>query len=201
MKIQAAPMKDYVRQRVEFFSLVILTLGVVLVGMHAAERAPHSDRPERAFLRTSAGDLTLRLDWVNAPESCAAFVRYAREGIYAKTQFDDIDEHAFFGGAPSSPVPGLAGNGNMACGKGPPGEFQLPNVKGAVGFRRTVGSCNPDKRSNCTQIYVRFTDKPQANGEFTIFSMLEDSEEVVSAIRANLQQKKPVQFTVELTGN
>lgn len=150
----------------------------------AAEPSP--ERPVKAIIRTSAGDLVLRLAWDQAPENCATFVRHVRDGVYAHTSFDDTDELAFFGGKPSQPIAGVASNGNMACDRGPVGEFQLPNKRGWIGFRRTEGSCNPDKRSNCTQIYVRFKDNASSDGRFTIFAAIEGDLKVVDTIHEKL---------------
>ena len=84
----------------------------------------------------------------------------------------------------------------LAWERGPAGEFQLPNKRGWVGFRRTEGSCNPDKLSNCTQIYVRFKDNPSAAERFTIFAAIDGDLKVADAIYEKLTRKETVPFSV-----
>ncbi|MEA3210758.1 MAG: hypothetical protein QOE70_3815 [Chthoniobacter sp.] len=170
--------------------VVSFTLSNVLAG------EAKLDQPPTAVIQTSLGNLVLQLDWVKAPENCATFVRYIKEGVYAHTSFDDVDEMAFFGGKPSQPIPGVASNGNMDCTRGPVGEFHLPNKRGFVGFRRTVGDCNPEKRSNCTQIYVRFRDNPKADGQFTVFAAIEGDLKLVDTIQEKLLKKEVVPFSI-----
>ena len=156
------------------------------------------DQPRKAIIKTNLGDLILQLDWQHAPQSCATFVRYVKDGVYAQTSFDEADEKAFFGGKPSKPIPGVASNGNMACNTGPAGEFALPNKRGFVGFRRTVGDCNPSKRSNCTQLYVRFKDNPASDGQFTIFAAVQGDLKLLDTIYNKLEKKESVPFSVTL---
>jgi cyclophilin family peptidyl-prolyl cis-trans isomerase len=164
--------------------------------------APAADlsRPAAAILNTELGDLTLLLDWTRAPESCRAFVRYVREGVYAGTAFDENDEHSFYGGKPARKFPRWASNGNMNPDEAPPGEYLIPNVKGTVGFRRTTGDCNPDQRSNCTQIFIHTQDRRESDGKFTAFGTIEGEPAVIEAIRGRIAEKKPVPFKVELPG-
>ena len=159
---------------------------------------PIPNQPERVLLATELGELSIGLDWINAPENCAAFVRYVRAGLYAGTSFDGIDEQCLYGGRPPHPPAGIASNGNMICTAGPPGEFKLPHRRGAVGFRRTAGSCNPDKRSNSTQIYIMLIDHPEADGDYTVFGTLEAESSVVEAIKAKVREHTPVPYRMEL---
>lgn len=159
---------------------------------------PTPDHPPRVLLKTDLGELFISLDWINAPENCATFVHYVRMGIYAGTSFDGIDEQCLYGGRPPHPPAGIASNGNMICTAGPPGEFRLPHRRGAVGFRRTAGSCNPDKRSNCTQIYIMLIDHPEADGEFSVFGTLEAEPPVVEEIEAKVRAHIPVPYQMEL---
>lgn len=76
---------------------ILTLLGLLLCPLSFATE-PSPERPAQAIIRTSVGDLVLRLSWDQAPENCATFVRYVREGVYAHTSFDDTDELAFFGG-------------------------------------------------------------------------------------------------------
>lgn len=177
---------------VRSWKLMAFAILLVVPGVRAAA----ADQPPAVVIKSALGDLVLVLDWTRAPESCATFVRYVREGVYARTSFDDADDLAFFGGKPSQPIPGVVSNGNMNPDRAPAGEFQLPNRRGAVGFRRTVGDCNPEKRSNCTQIYVRFRDNPKSDGVFTIFAAIEGDLRLVDAIHAKLQNREPVPFSV-----
>ncbi len=178
------------------FVLITAVLALSMGRCVAAE--PNQDHPAKAIIKTALGDLVLRLDWEKAPENSATFVKYVRDGVYSKTSFHEPDETAFHGGIPSQAIPGVASNGNMACNRGPVGEFQLPNKRGSIGFRRTVGDCNPQKRSNCTQIYVRFKDSPQSDGEFTIFATVEGDLQLVDAIQAKLLKKEIVPFTISV---
>ncbi len=155
-------------------------------------------QPARVLIKSDLGELSIALDWDNAPENCATFVHYVRTGLYAGTSFDSIDKECLYGGRPPHPPAGIASNGNMICTAGPPGEFKLPHRKGAVGFRRTAGSCNPSKRSNSTQIYIMLIDHPEADGEYTVFGTLEAKPSVFEAIKAKVLEHTPVPYQVEL---
>jgi hypothetical protein len=52
--------------------------------------------------------------------------------------------------------------------------------------------------SNCAQIYVRFKDNPQSDGQFTIFAGIEGDLQLVEAIREKLL-KEAVSFLIAIS--
>src|SRR5436853_200748 len=84
--------------------MVLRVLVAFICALFLLTEAAYSaeDQPRRAIIRTTLGDLILQLDWQHAPQSCATFVRYVKDGVYAQTSFDDADDKAFFGGKPPS---------------------------------------------------------------------------------------------------
>lgn len=180
--------------------LILSCLAVLFSGSQILAGEKPSSQPKNALIKTELGDLAITLDWTSAPENASTFVRYTRDGIYTGSSFHETDVDCIYGGKPNpaKKFPGIASSGNMAPDKGPAGEFKRPNRKGAFGFRRTVGTCNPTKRSNSTQFYISFLDDPKADGQFTVFGTIEVEPSVMEAIKARLQKKEPLPLSVEI---
>ncbi|MEX2367483.1 MAG: peptidylprolyl isomerase [Pseudohongiellaceae bacterium] len=134
-------------------------------------------------LHTSAGDITLELDFEKAPLSAANFLKYAEQGHYDSTIFHRvIDNFMIQGGGfepgmkqkkPGAPIENEADNG-------------LPNLKGSVAMARTM-----DPHSATCQFFINVNDNhflnhtsktPQGWG-YAVFGKVSDGMDVVETIR------------------
>lgn len=177
--------------------LSLLLLGSQLFTAVAAEPAT----PSKAVISTKLGDIVLQLEAGLSPINVEAFKNYVRRGIYENSAFDSYDEKDLWwisGGKPATKQPGMGSNGNMAASKAPVGEFTMKHKRGHVGFRRTVGSCNPEQRSNSTQFTIKLADMPTSDGVYTSFATVVEGMDVVEAITQKLKNKETVPFTVKL---
>jgi peptidyl-prolyl cis-trans isomerase B (cyclophilin B) len=134
-------------------------------------------------LHTTAGDITLELDFEKAPISAANFQEYARAGHYNGTIFHRvIDNFMIQGGgfepglkqkAVGSPIENEADNG-------------LANNAGTIAMARTM-----DPHSATAQFFINVNDNtflnhtsktPQGWG-YAVFGKVTDGMDVVNAIK------------------
>lgn len=161
-------------------------------------RLPAADPLPRADVMTSEGNILIELDRVSAPKAVAQFRQFISNSVYDDSTFDQVpDGNEIQGGKPGPKCRiELSGAGNFSSVKAPPGEFALKHTVGAVVFARTVGSCNPDKTCNSSQFCIYLEDKPQNEGEFTVFGRVVEGMDVVRKIAARINQdaKRPVKI-------
>ena len=134
-------------------------------------------------LHTSMGDISIELDFDNAPKSAANFLQYARDGFYTGTIFHRvIDGFMVQGGgmdadmnqkATREPIENEADNG-------------LKNVIGSLAMARTN-----DPHSATAQFFINVADNgflnhsgknPQGWG-YAVFGQVTDGMDVVNAIK------------------
>ena len=157
-----------------------------------------ADPLPRATVKTSEGDIVLEIDTASAPRAAAQFKQFVRENVYRDSTFDQVpDGNEIQGGTPGPKCRKYSGSGNFSSAKGSPGEFALKHTSGAVVFGRTAGSCNPDKTCNSTQFCIYLEDKPQNEGEFTVFGRVVEGLDVARKIADRLKQdpKQPVKIS------
>lgn len=136
----------------------------------------------KAVLHTNYGDITLQLETDKAPETCANFAQYVKEGYYNNTIFHRvIDNFMVQGGGfdeemnqkdTRAPIQNEAGNG-------------LKNTKGAVAMARTS-----DPHSASAQFFINvadnhFLDKERAQDGwgYAVFANVSGGMEAVEKIR------------------
>lgn len=156
-----------------------------------------ADPLPRAIIKTSEGDFVVEIDSGSAPRAATQFKQFVRDNVYRDSTFDQVpDGNEIQGGKPGPHCRKYSGGGNFSPAKAAPGEFTLSHKSGAVVFARTVGSCNPDKTCNSTQFCIYLEDKPQNEGEFTVFGHVVEGMEVVRKIADRLKQdpKQPVKI-------
>lgn len=171
-----------------------------MIGMFAALSASlfAVDSLSRATIKTTEGNIVIELDRASAPHAVSQFKQFVRDNVYGDSTFDQApDGNEIQGGKPGGRCRNHSGSGNFSHTKGSPGEFALKHTSGAVVFARTVGSCNPDKTCNSTQFCIYLEDKPQNEGEFTVFGRVVEGMDVVQKIAERLKQdpKQPVKIT------
>lgn len=134
-------------------------------------------------LHTSAGDITLELDFDKAPVSAANFKKYAEDGHYDGTIFHRVINNFMIQGggfepgmkqkSTRAPIENEADNG-------------LPNLNGTVAMARTM-----DPHSATCQFFINVNDNdflnhtgktPQGWG-YAVFGKVVDGMDVVESIK------------------
>jgi peptidyl-prolyl cis-trans isomerase A (cyclophilin A) len=157
-----------------------------------AQRAPEV----RAVLRTSVGDITVRLDRLNAPHTANYFAGLAGGNI----DFTDIKtskpvKRPFYNGLVFHYViknmliqtGDPFGNGRGGTGQTitdeikPTMKFDRPGLV-AMAPARDSGGTGLAKNSNSSQFFITLKEMPEWNGQFTIFGEVEDGLDVVQKI-------------------
>jgi peptidyl-prolyl cis-trans isomerase A (cyclophilin A) len=150
----------------------------------------------RAVLRTSVGDITIRLDRVNAAKTAAYFVSLAKGDV----DFTDIKtskpvKRPFYNGLIFHRVVKNTliqtgdpfGNGRGGSGVIIPDEikpsmkFDRPGLVAMAPMRDGVGTTLA-KNSASSQFFITLREMPDWNGQFTIFGEVEDGMDVVQKI-------------------
>ncbi len=150
----------------------------------------------RAVLRTSVGDITIRLDRAKAARTANYFLALARGEI----DFTDIKtskqvKRPFYNGLIFHRVVKNTliqtgdpfGNGRGGSGTTNPDEntpsmkFDRPGLVAMAPMREGVGTTLA-KNSSSSQFFITLREMPEWNGQFTIFGEVEDGMDVVQKI-------------------
>ncbi|MDI9245782.1 peptidylprolyl isomerase [Marinobacter sp. CHS3-4] len=136
------------------------------------------------LLKTSHGDITLELDYDNAPETARNFEQYVRDGFYDGLIFHRVISNFMVQGGgfepgmtprkTRKPIKNEANNG-------------LSNMKGAIAMARTM-----DPHSATAQFFINvenngFLDHTAENAEgwgYCVFGKVVDGMETVNNIRS-----------------
>jgi peptidyl-prolyl cis-trans isomerase A (cyclophilin A) len=158
---------------------------------------PAQKAPEiRAVLRTSVGDITIKLDRINAPRTVDYFAGLARGDI----DFVDIKtskpvKRPFYNGLIFHRVVKNTliqtgdpfGNGRGGSGQTIPDEikpsmkFDRPGMVAMAPMRDSTGTAL-SKGTNSSQFFITLREMPKWDGQFTIFGEVEDGLDVVQKI-------------------
>lgn len=135
-------------------------------------------KAELAIIKTSEGELKIRLWEDVAPGTVANFKKLARQGFYEGTAFHRIVKGFMIqGGDP------LSRTENSRTGTGGPGytikaEFSdRPHVRGVISMAR---SQDPDSAGS--QFFICLADAPFLDGQYTAFGELVEGEEVLERL-------------------
>lgn len=154
----------------------------------------------RAVLRTSVGDITIKLDRANAPMTVAHFVGLARgekEFIDVKTSkptkrpfYNGLTFHRVVRGylvqtgCPFGTGRGTAGDiAKVPDEIRPSMKFNRPGLV-AMAPQRDASGLKNLKESNSSQFFITTTEMPSFDDQFTIFGEVEDGMDVVAKIAA-----------------
>lgn len=158
---------------------------------------------EVAVMKTSKGDITIKLFGKDAPIHVGNFVELAQKGFYDKTKFHryepgfvvqggdpqtkdydgkkvaEIVEKQNAGGyEPNGPVFGTGGPEYSIKGEFDPAENPQKHVEGALGMAR---SQSPDSAGS--QFYFALQPLPQLDGSYTVFGVVTDGLDVMKELR------------------
>lgn len=142
-------------------------------------------KEEVAIVRTSYGEIRIKLYDKIAPKTVENFKVLAKEGFYNQTTFHRVvPGFVIQGGDPTTRDPKTP---REQHGAGGPSyqvvqEIALPHVKGAVAMARMGNESNPEKKSNGSQFYICLEALPFLDGEYTVFGEVESGMEVVEKI-------------------
>lgn len=139
-------------------------------------------------LTTNHGTITLELDTVNAPKTCANFIAYVESGHYDGTIFHRVIKNFMIQGGGMTPdmeqkptqAP-IENEGEQTAKAG------LKNVRGSIAMARTN-----DPHSATAQFFINTVDNdfldfkaPSGQGwGYCVFGKVVDGMDVVDAIRA-----------------
>ncbi len=125
------------------------------------------------LLVTSMGEMTVKLDAVNAPNTVANFLEYVETGFYDGTIFHRvIQDFVLQGGGFTPDLTQKPTNPPIAL------EISaLTHVDGAISMART-----PDPDSATSQFYICDGEQPGLDGEYAVFGVLVAGFEVRDAI-------------------
>ncbi|HEY6591566.1 MAG TPA: peptidylprolyl isomerase [Actinomycetota bacterium] len=137
------------------------------------------DKTYLATLRTSCGDVIIRLDPKKAPETTANFVFLADRHFYDSTWFHRIVP----GGAAGIGV--IQGGDPEGTGRGGPGyaiKDELPSSPAAYG-KYSVAMANSGPNSGGSQFFINFQDNSKGlRPDYSVFGEVVEGRDVVDKI-------------------
>lgn len=130
------------------------------------------DKKYTAIIETEKGTFRIQLRPDLAIQTVNSFVFLAHEGYYDGVTFHRV-------------LPGFMAQGGDPTGTGSggpgytlPAEFSdIPYVRGTVGMARTN-----DPNSGGSQFFITFGERPNLNGQYTVFGEITEGMEVVESL-------------------
>jgi len=133
----------------------------------------------RATIVTARGNIVIRLEAAQAPQTVNNFVYLARQGFYDGLTFHRVEKQPGFsliqGGDP-------LGNGTGGPGYTVPAEIELSHNEGAIAMARTSDQVNPQRASSGSQFYICLEPIHQLDGAYTVFGYVVEGLEVAKQI-------------------
>ncbi len=130
-----------------------------------------------AVIKTSKGDITIKLFPKEAPMSVTNFMMLAEKKFYDGLTFHRVvPDFVIQGGDPT-------GTGTGGPGYTIPAELGLAHAEGALAWARLPDTVNPEKRSSGSQFYICQKATPFLDGEYSVFGQTISGMEVVHQIQ------------------
>ncbi len=147
-----------------------------------------------ATIKTTKGDIQIKLDPKDAPQSVNSFVFLANEGYYNNTPFMELVKNTDGSKFVAQAGDPTCKSGGLCQALGTPGysidkeTTNLPFAKGSVG----MGGTSPT--SNGGQFFISYADYPALNGKYTIFGQVVSGQDVLDKLNLlDLTQSDPGQ--------
>lgn len=137
------------------------------------------------------GDITLELDYKNAPNTCANFVSLVNKGFYNGLTFHRIIQHFMIqGGDPD-------GRGTGGPDYSIKGEFKANGVKNELSHKRGVISMarSGDPDSAGSQFFICDKDDLFLDGSYAAFGKVVKGMDVVDKIAASPKDRNDRPYT------
>ncbi len=129
-----------------------------------------------ATIKTSKGNIVVKLDAKAAPQTVNNFVFLANQGFYDGLTFHRVEPgFVIQGGDP-------LGNGTGGPGYTIPAEIKLTHVQGAIAMARLPDQVNPKRDSSGSQFYITLAPTPFLDGQYTVFGQVTSGMDVVNKI-------------------
>ncbi|RAX57056.1 peptidylprolyl isomerase [Helicobacter monodelphidis] len=134
---------------------------------------------KEALIKTSKGDIRLRLFPLDAPNTVANFVSLAQSGFYNNLTFHRI-------------IPGFVAQGGCPKGNGTGGpNYRIPceTANNPHKHKRgTLSMAHAGKDTGGSQFFICFDDQPHLDGEHTIFGRILPNERPSYKVLNSLEQ-------------
>ena len=129
-------------------------------------------RGAEAFIKTSRGNIEIKLFPEEAPLTVLNFVRLAEKGFYDRLTFHRV-------------VPNFVTQAGDPRGDswGSPGYRIRSEFNKHPYVRGTVGMANAGKDTEGSQFFITHAEQPQLEGLYTVFGQVTDGMEVVDAVQ------------------
>lgn len=151
---------------------------------------------QTATLTTTMGDIVIKLDNENTPNTVNNFTKLANEGFYNGTKFHRVIAGFMIqGGDPLSKQPFSAAN---RWGTGGPGYQFDDEIKPTNNnLRGTISMANAGPNTNGSQFFINVADNTFLNPKHTVFGTVIKGMDVVDAI-VNTQTNQNDQPLVDI---
>ncbi len=151
---------------------------------------------QTATLTTSMGDIVIKLDNTNTPNTVNNFTKLAGEGFYNETKFHRVIAGFMIqGGDPLSKQPFSMNN---RWGTGGPGYQFADEIKPTNNnIRGTIAMANSGPDTNGSQFFINVADNTYLNPKHTVFGTVIKGMDVVDAI-ANTKTNEGDQPVVDV---
>lgn len=126
-----------------------------------------------ADIYTNKGTITIKMNWINAPLTCASFLKMAEKSYYDNKVFHRV-------------VPNFVIQGGCSRGDGWGSEdFTLRSELGPEYYHQSgmVGMASAGKDTESVQFFITHMPAPHLDGRYTIFANVIQGMEVVNSIQ------------------
>ena len=160
--------------------LSALLLGLSLINPAVAAEAGTEDAPVSVLIKTSLGEITVKLNRDKAPKTVENFLRYVDEGFYNGTIFHRVIAGFMIQGGGLTPD---MNKKDTHAGVENEAKNGLKNVRGSIAMARTR-----DPHSATSQFFINHRnndnlDYPSFDGwGYAVFGMVTEGMDVVDAI-------------------
>jgi len=160
--------------------LSALLLGLSLINPAVAAEAGTEDAPVSVLIKTSLGEITVKLNRDKAPKTVENFLRYVDEGFYNGTIFHRVIAGFMIQGGGLTPD---MNKKDTHAGVQNEAKNGLKNVRGSIAMARTR-----DPHSATSQFFINHRnndnlDYPSFDGwGYAVFGMVTEGMDVVDAI-------------------
>lgn len=170
--------------KIMFKKIMLLMAAVVLISACSSkvQKEEEMDKPLTAIVKTSKGNIEIKLYGENAPLTVANFVNLARRGFYDGIVFHRVIPNFMIQtGDPLS----LDAAKDKQWGTGGPGYAFEDEVNSGLKHTQagTLSMANSGPNTNGSQIFITHVPTPWLDGKHTIFGQVTQGMQVVNDIR------------------